>query len=241
VTSALGDSASLVHATLSIHHPPASAGGSIGGRISELEFQFNPNQLQLSRSASWRTQHAVAFERGPVPQFAGVEPASLQVEAFLDGTKKPGSSKVRKQVEQLMSCCEVDPQSISNDRPSPPWVRFSWGAFTTVRFVAYVESVNATYTLFSPTGEPLRASCQLSLKEVPQPTKGQNPTSGALSAQRVHSVVTGDSLALLAWREYGDPTVWRAIARANDIDDPMRLRVGQTLLLPAVTEVFRTP
>lgn len=239
MTSALGDSGSLVHAKLSIHHPPASAGGSIGGRISELEFQFNPNQLQLSRSASWSAQPAVAFARGPVPEFAGVEPASLQVEVFLDGTKKPGSSQVRKQVEQLLTCCEVDPQSISNDRPSPPWVRFSWGSFTTVRFVAYVESVSATYSLFSPAGDPLRATCQLSLKEVPQPTRRQNPTSGARSAQRVHSVVAGDSLASLAWREYGDPTVWRVIAQANDIDDPMRLRIGQALLLPAVNEVHR--
>jgi hypothetical protein len=239
VTSALGDSASLVHATLSIHRPPTSAGGSIGARISQLEFQFNPSQLQLSRSASWSAQRAVAFERGPVPEFSGVEPASMQVEVFLDGTKKPGSSQVRRQVEQLMTCCEVDPQSISQDRPSPPWVRFSWGAFTTVQFVAYVESVSATYSLFSPTGDPLRATCQLSLKEVPQPTKGQNPTSGARSAQRVHTVVTGDSLASLAFREYGDPTVWRAIATANDIDDPMRLRIGDAVVLPAMNEVFR--
>jgi nucleoid-associated protein YgaU len=239
VTSALGDSASLVHATLSINRPPASFGGSIGSKISELEFQFNPNQLQLTRSASWSSRPAVGFERGTAPEFTGAQPASLAVEVFLDGTKKPGSSKVRKQVEQLMSCCEVDPQSITSDRPSPPWVRFSWGSFTTVRFVAYVESVSATYTLFSPTGDPLRATCQLSLKEVPQPTKGQNPTSGARSAHRVHTVVTGDSLAALAWREYGDPTVWRAIATANGIDDPMRLRVGQALLIPGTAEVYQ--
>lgn len=211
----------------------------MGGRIAEVEFQFNPNQLQLSRSASWSAQPAVALERGPTPEFAGAQPAELQVEVFLDGSAKPTSSKVRRQVEQLLSCCEVDPQSIASKRPSPPWVRFSWGAFTTVQFVAYVVSVAATYSLFSPTGEPLRANCQLSLQEVPQPTKGQNPTSGAHTAQRVHAVVAGDSLASLAWREYGDPTVWRAIAEANDIDDPMRLRPGQELLLPGADEVYR--
>ncbi len=106
------------------------------------------------------------------------------------------------------------------------------GSFSTVQFVAYVESVSATYTLFTATGDPLRATCQLSLTEVPLPTKGQNPTSGTLAAQRVHRVVSGDSLESLAWAEYGDATRWRAIARANGIDDPMRLETGRELLLP---------
>jgi nucleoid-associated protein YgaU len=41
----------------------------------------------------------------------------------------------------------------------------------------------------------------------------------------------------MAWREYGDPTLWRVIATANEIDDPMRLEIGRELLLPAAGEV----
>ena len=68
-------------------------------------------------------------------------------------------------------------------------------------------------------------------------TKGQNPTSGALTAQRVHRVVAGDSLQSLAWREYGDAAAWRSIAEANGIDDPSRLPTGVELVLPATEEV----
>lgn len=228
---------SLVRATLSIHHPPSTLTGGLGGQMGQVRFQFNPNQLQLSRSASWNSQPTVGFTRGATPEFSGANPASLQVEVFLDGSAKPSASKVREDVEQLLSCCEVDPQSLPTKRPSPPWVQFAWGSFSTVQFVAYVESVSATYTLFTATGDPLRATCQLSLTEVPLPTKGQNPTSGTLAAQRVHRVVSGDSLESLAWAEYGDATRWRAIARANGIDDPMRLETGRELLLPASEEV----
>jgi nucleoid-associated protein YgaU len=228
-----GRNASLVKAKLTISHPPAG----VGGRMAQVEFQFNPSQLQMSRSASWHTQPAVAYAKGATPEFAGTEPATLEVEVFLDASDRPTGAKVQQQVEQLLSCCEVDPQSIAAKKPAPPWVRFSWGSFTTVNFAANVQSVNASYTLFSPTGEPLRATCQLSLQEVPLPTKGQNPTSGARSATRVHHVVAGDSLASVAWREYGDPTLWRAVAAANDIDDPMRLPVGSQLLLPSAGEV----
>ena len=43
---------------------------------------------------------------------------------------------------------------------------------------------------------------------------------------------TGDSLASVAYAEYGDPTAWRAVARFNGIDDPLRCRPGTRLLLP---------
>ncbi|MEV0090299.1 LysM peptidoglycan-binding domain-containing protein [Streptomyces sp. NPDC050738] len=231
-----GKAAGLSRASLSIRHPPTDLGGSMGGTIGVVKFQFNPSQVQLGRSASWHTAPAVAYTRGAPPKFTGAQPAALQLDVFLDASATPSSTTVQKQVELLLSCCEVTEQSVSSKAPSPPWVKFEWGSFSTVELVAYVTSVNATYTLFSPNGVPLRANCSISLTEISTGTKGQNPTSGALSARRVTRTVAGDTLASLAWREYGDATRWRVIAEANAIDDPMRLRPGTELLLPASTE-----
>ncbi|WP_051820097.1 LysM peptidoglycan-binding domain-containing protein [Streptomyces flavochromogenes] len=230
----------LSRASLAIHQPPTDLSSSYGAKLGEVKFEFNPDQLQLSRSAHWFTEQAVAYDRGAPPKFTGSEPAQLQLEVFLDRSGDPSSNDVQQQVELLLSCCEVTQQSIAAKAPSPPWVRFSWGSFSTVQFVAYVTSVSATYTLFSPSGIPIRATCSLSLTEVSSATKKQNPTSGALSARRVHRTVAGDSLASLAWREYGDATRWRVIAEANRIDDPMRLRPGTELLLPSTTETPET-
>ncbi|MEV4941335.1 LysM peptidoglycan-binding domain-containing protein [Streptomyces zaomyceticus] len=230
----------LSRASLAIHQPPTDLSNSYGGKLGEVKFEFNPDQLQLSRSAHWFTEQAVAYDRGAPPKFTGSEPAQLQLEVFLDRSADPSSNDVQQQVELLLSCCEVTQQSIGAKAPSPPWVQFSWGSFSTVRFVAYVTSVSATYTLFSPSGIPIRATCSLSLTEIAGATKKQNPTSGALSARRVHRTVAGDSLASLAWREYGDATRWRVIAEANRIDDPMRLRPGTELLLPSTTETPET-
>ncbi|MFD3833584.1 LysM peptidoglycan-binding domain-containing protein [Streptomyces sp. NPDC058621] len=228
--------AGLSRASLAVHQPPAVLGGSVGGLLGEVRFQFNPRQLQLSRSAHWRCDPAVAYTRGATSKFTGVSPAQLRVDVFLDSSGTPGSGTVLKQVELLLSCCEVTEQSVTSQAPSPPWVKFSWGSFSTVQFTAYVTNASAAYTLFSPNGTPLRATCSLALTEIPTSAKGQNPTSGALSARRVHRTVAGDTLASLAWREYGDPTRWRVIAEANGIDDPMRLRPGTELLLPAGSE-----
>jgi nucleoid-associated protein YgaU len=53
----------------------------------------------------------------------------------------------------------------------------------------------------------------------------------------VHKVIAGDSLASIAFREYGDPAKWRPLAAANNIDDPIRLCVGTTLIVPAAGEL----
>ena len=111
---------------------------------------------------------------------------------------------------------------------------FHWGAVTS--FTAYVKSVSVKYTLFTPAdadpwdrdGEP---------RGDRRRAAGPEPDLGGAFRRRVHTVVAGDSLPSIAWREYGDPTVWRIVAQANDIDDPLRLRAGTTLLLPAADEI----
>ena len=45
-------------------------------------------------------------------------------------------------------------------------------------------------------------------------------------------IQSGDSLASIAQEVYGDPTRWRDIARANDLDEPYALTVGQPLRIP---------
>ncbi|BDM71353.1 peptidase M23 [Streptomyces nigrescens] len=235
--SSNGAGKSLVRATLAIHEPPAGTGTTPGALRKTLRFDFNPAQLSLSRSAQWKVTPTAARRDGPKPEFMGVEPRSMTLEIFLDSSDRPTSDTVLKKVESLMSCCRVTAKSIATKRPSPPWVVFQWGSFSTARFTAYVSSVEASYTLFGTTGVPIRATCQVRLHEIPRRTGRQNPTSGALTAQRVHRVVAGDSLPSLAWREYGDATAWRVIAEANGIDDPAQLPTGTELVLPAAEEV----
>ena len=232
-----GAGKSLVRATLAIHEPPVGASTTPGGLIKTFKLDFNPSQLQLSRRAEWKHTPAAAVRDGTVPEFMGPEPREMTIEIFLDSSAKPSSNVVLKNVEALLDCCEVTTKSIAAKQPSPPWVVFQWGSFSTARFTAYVSSVDVTYSLFGTTGVPIRATCQVSLHEIPSNTKLQNPTSGALSAQRVHRVVAGDSLQSLAWREYGNASAWRAIAESNGIDDPSRLPTGIELVLPAAGEV----
>ncbi|MFC9508545.1 LysM peptidoglycan-binding domain-containing protein [Streptomyces sp. NPDC057002] len=235
--SSKGAGKSLVRATLAIHEPPVGKSTTPGGIIKTFGFDFNPSQLSLTRRAQWKSTPAQIERDGSLPEFMGAEAREMSVEIFLDSSAKPTGNTVLKKVESLLACCEVTNASIAAKQPSPPWVVFQWGSFSTARFTAYVSSVEATYSLFGTTGVPIRATCRLQLHEIPSKTKRQNPTSGALTAQRVHRVVAGDSLQSLAWREYGNAAAWRSIAEANGIDDPSRLPAGAELVLPAAEEV----
>ncbi|MDI2125260.1 LysM peptidoglycan-binding domain-containing protein [Yinghuangia seranimata] len=230
-----GRTAKLERAYLELRHPPSDGGTSQPGpHLGKIEFQFNPKELSLAKSASWQRKPATGVQgAGPV-EFKGTEPSKLTLEMFFDATDTMGD-KVVKSVEQLFSCCVPTDQSHDQQRGVPPWVIFHWGGLT--GFVAYVSQVQVKYTLFTSGGLPVRATCQVTLEEISGEMPGQNPTSGALSARRVHRTVAGDTLAMLAWREYGDPTAWREIAEANDIDDPMRLRPGSELLIPGAEEL----
>ena len=121
--------------------------------------------------------------------------------------------------------------------PNPPILSFQWGSNKVLAdFRGYLKSVSAKYTLFRADGVPLRATASISLEEVPQEPSGTNPTSGSLNSRRSQLISDGESLQSVAYREYGDPSLWRGLAVFNQIDDPLRIRAGSRILIPTPSE-----
>ncbi|MFI1887847.1 CIS tube protein [Streptomyces jumonjinensis] len=226
---------SRARAQLTVMEPPAAVGAKPGGTLARLTLQFNPARLSLSKSAEWRRTPSRMAGQSALPEFVGSGPRTLSLDVFLDATATHDNS-VEKAVEQLMLACVPTPQSLARKTPASPWVRFDWGASKTTSFDGVLSSLSVSYTLFDVDGKPLRATCALSIEEASVDPPGQNPTSGSREARRTHRVVAGDSLPLLAWREYGDATAWRAIAEANGIDDPTRLIPGGELVVPGLED-----
>jgi nucleoid-associated protein YgaU len=228
----------LQKAYLAFFEPTESGPGgeaAINGR-SRITCKFNPKEYTVQKSAAWRRDNTKGAKQTSMPEFTGSEPRSLSLEIFLDETDKAGD--VSKDVDTLFACLVPLQTTLSAQKPSPPFVQFGWG--TTVLFTAFLKSVSAKYTLFRPTGAPVRAACTISLEEIPDEFGRQNPTSGSPNALRGHTMVEGDTLASVAYREYGNPTLWRALADANGIDDPLRVRPGTRLLVPRPDEAGKT-
>lgn len=118
-----------------------------------------------------------------------------------------------------------------------PAIEFAWGTgFTaTVQLV----QITANYTRFSSDGQPLRATVAFTLDVIADKAANGagNPTSGGIPGRGTHRLLATDSLQLVAREHYDSPGAWRDIARANDIDDPMRVPPGRLLYLPAFSEL----
>jgi nucleoid-associated protein YgaU len=213
---------------------PTPKGGKPGSGRGSIPFQFNPKEVTIQKSAKWERKTAKGAKKAGPPEFTGPEPCKLTLEMFFDASGQHDGSVVAA-VEHLMSCCTPTEETIGQKKPSPPLVVLHWGKISS--FPGFVTSVSAKYTLFSSDGTPIRALCSVSIEEMPDEPWRQNPTSGGRAVRRAHRLVDGDTLASVAFAEYGDPGLWRAVAAYNGIDDPMRLRRGSALLLPPIEEL----
>lgn len=229
----LGGASATSTSVGSVSSSAASALKAAAGS-GQINFKFNPKEYSVQKTAKWESKPTKKAEDTALPEFKGAEPSSLTLEIFLDESDSSSGSVV-KDVELLFGCCTPTAISKAAGKPSPPFVLFGWGE--TMGFAAFVKSVNAKYTLFRADGAPIRATCSVTLQEVPtNPPKKQNPTSGSLAATRMHTVLPGDSLPLIAYGEFDDPGQWRLLAEANEIDDPFRMRPGTQLVVPPPSE-----
>jgi nucleoid-associated protein YgaU len=206
-----------------------------GGSLEVINFHFNPKDYTTALNANWSFEPK-KYDRDQA-EFTGTALRTLDLEMFLDATDEPDGD-VSKAIDSLLSTVKPTAKSVSSNTPYPPIVVFSWG--TAAPFLGVVKSVSCSLTLFRDSGRPVRATCKLAMQELRRTPAKQNPSSGTLSSVRTHTVVLGDSLASIANAEYAEPAMWRAIAIANKLDDPLRLRVGHELLLPNVADAAAT-
>jgi nucleoid-associated protein YgaU len=199
----------------------------------QLTCLFNPKEYTIKKSSQWKATPSKKAKTAPKTEFVGTNPRTLDMELFLEAWES-ASGDIATDVERLFTWANPTEDSLRKNKPQPPIVVFRWGS--TSSFEAYVKSVSAKYTMFRPDGTPVRATVTVGLEETPMEAYKQNPTSGGVAGRRTHLVVAGDSLQSIAYREYGTPTMWRAIAVSNDIEDPLRVPPGSRLLIPPAAD-----
>jgi nucleoid-associated protein YgaU len=211
-------------------HEPKDKGKKMGPVIDTISFSFNPKELTIQRTADWKP---ITGKQPEPPEYNGAKAGTVSVEMFLDAS---GGGQVKSTVDKLLAA--VLPAKGTDDKRKPvaPYVALGWGKVTYVP-CAVVNSVSAKYTRFDVNGQAIRAVVTVTLQEVLPTVVGQNPTSRSLGAQSTHLVLAGDCLASVATAEYGSPSNWRAIAEANEVDDPFRIRPGRRLVVPAPSEL----
>ncbi|MBK9710613.1 MAG: LysM peptidoglycan-binding domain-containing protein [Kouleothrix sp.] len=197
-----------------------------------IKCMFNPKEYTWTKTNNW--------DEGKVPaknisdlHFTGGKSATLKMDLFFD-TYAEGKDVRKEYTDAFWELMSIDPskKDKNNDYGRPPRVLFQWGAAWS--FEAVITSLSQQFTLFLSDGTPVRATLTVNFQQVRDTANlaPQNPTSGGAGGERVWQVGAGDTLAWIAYREYGDATKWRLIAQANNLIQVRELAPGTVLVIP---------
>jgi len=216
-----------------------------------IQALFNPSEIVLSKAANWERQQAAGHggaDSGAVEQgFRSVEPETFSTELLFDTYESrsdgvawrhavtslvPASvigardaTDVRRHTDKIAKLLEVD-----RELHRPPICQLRWGAFDIFRGV--LTNLEQRFTLFLEDGTPVRATLSCSFAEFSGQARARAGELHSADVVKTREVRRGDTLHSLAAEEYGDPGLWRHIARANGIVNPRDPRPGTVLTIP---------
>ena len=207
--------------------------------VSVVDVLFNPSEYQLTDGANYAEKKVPGLD-GPVLQYISGEATELTLSLFLDTyvPKKPtgllslGSTPDASTDVSAITKQIADATSIDGSLHRPPKVTFKWGS---LNFNGVVTKFNHTYTMFTESGMPVRAKVNLTFKSLISPTDTRRKSPFEYpDRSKYRTIREGIGLWDIANMEYGDPDMWKVIARENGILNPLDVRPGQVVKLPAL-------
>lgn len=214
-----------------------------GSPQDSVSFTFNPSSYTISTSPNYKKVRHLMQDTEKDEFLGGVTrtlSARLIFDSFSDsdlfssGSVKNLTEGVENRLKPVTDKLKKLEQAVhvSGKQHKPPLVIFSWG---NLNFKGQIKSYSSEYTMFSMEGKPIRATVNLTIQEVRDAAASAraNPFE---SPDRTKSrvVVEGMSLWSIAYEEYNDCEKWRVIAKANNIMNPLDIRPGQVLRVPAL-------
>lgn len=219
-----------------------------------LPCMLNPESLTIQRSTGAQrvSRQLVSGDLSDDPvSFAGRGDTTFQLELLFDirlGQLPAGAADVRVLTGPLWRLSEhvARARSDTDVVEELPAVRFIWGTAWNIRVV--VQAISEKYQRFAPDGRPESSLVTLGMlrigdriasqQEMPPPVDPIRDVHTALAdepdgeAWEVHILHRGERLSQIAAAYYGFPDLWRLIAIANNVDNPLALAPGTPLRIP---------
>ena len=195
-----------------------------------FEVMLNPSNYDHSYSIGYNKKEAIG-QSGSDTKFSGIKPEKIKFNILIDGTGVIGgpdssSLDVKTQVKELTDIV----YKYDGSKHEPNHVRVLWGSQI---FFGRLESMSVDYTLFKPSGVPLRAKIKLGFSgfmSKEEEALRANRSSPDLS--HLIEVKAGDTLPLLCYRVYKDSSYYLEVAKVNNITNFRDIKPGSKLHFP---------
>lgn len=193
----------------------------------QIEILYFPTEYSIEKSNTFSEVSIPGLESSYL-QYVKGNPGSISLEVFYDTYEEDGVD-VRIYTDQLTNLMNID-----SELHAPPVLRFIWGIDPNESFYCVLERVTRRFTMFNSDGIPVRARLSITLKEYKEGLSSREQKLQSPDKTHVYTVKQGDSMWMIAHREYGNSRLWRPIALANRIEHPEKLKPGTELTIPPV-------
>ena len=199
---------------------------------NSFSVMINPASLKHDQVIQYNTAKALG-QAGVDAKFSAMGVDKVSIAIVLDGTgvvpsASPGAAPpdVMTQLQSLRNVV----YAYVGKKHEPSRVRLLWG---TLIFFGRMTSMSTDYTLFKPSGDPLRAKVSMSFIGTMSKDK-MALVSNRSSPDLNHRVVVreGDSLPLMCHAIYGDSSYYPEVARHNGLVQFRQLATGLVLDFP---------
>lgn len=202
-----------------------------------IPVQFNPEEYALNKDINYAVTSIPGLS-APILQFVNGNMQTLELELLVDTYEAHSESStqagddVRVLTRKITNLMNIEPST-----HAPPVLLFTWGSLT---FTCVLARVSQRFIMFKADGIPVRARLQVTFNEFRNvDLEAKEVKRETADYSKLHVVKDGESLSLIAAREYGSAALWRPIALRNNLDDPLALRTGLRLIIPNLP--FRDP
>ena len=202
---------------------------------------YNPEEMKLEQGNNFAEIAIPGLNASPV-QYVRGKSRTLSMELFFDSYET--GEDVRIHTNRIVRLLDKRPET-----QAPPVLIFVIGRFA---FRCVLVDAGQRFTMFRPDGTPVRSFLSIRLQEYVTVTTeiqrglffGSPTVSAAVNTAVelgravisgnaiIHITAQGETLQGLAAALLGDSALWRDIADANGIDDPLNVPPGTRLVIP---------
>lgn len=213
---------------------------------SDTKFQgkipvtFNPATYTVSRTVSYggnQNDNGTQLQQKnyPVLNYTGGNNDTLSLELMFNKYEFQHYSNQVKYTSDDLSIIkevkEIEALTLLKDSlHRPPLCKFVWSSFS---FEGYVTSFSANYTMFLDDGTPVRAKVNLTIQGAESGNDAKIPFQSP-DRTKSRTLQEGQQLWEISYEEYENPEMWREIAKANGIRNPLNIKSGMQLVIPAL-------
>jgi len=113
---------------------------------------------------------------------------------------------------------------------APRYVQLQWGPLI---YNCQLTTMTVNFKLFKPDGTPVRAEANCTFQSVIDPeTLSAKEGRKSPDLSHIKTVIEGDTLPLLCYREYGDSKYYFQVAKFNRLTNFKQLNPGMKLIFP---------